>query len=124
MVNLDNISYVEDSTGKKAVIISLEHYQEIQERLEELEDVKSYLEVKSESSETLPFDVVSKLVERNESKVKIIRKYRGYSIIELASKVGITESYLSQIENEKRKGTIEIYKQLAKALNIDIELLI
>lgn len=29
MVNLDNISFIEDSHGKKAVILSIETYEEI-----------------------------------------------------------------------------------------------
>lgn len=124
MVNLDNISFIEDSHGKKAVILSLDSYTKIKEQLEELEDIKSYIEAKSHQDEILPFDVVESLIESKEHKIRIIRKYRGLSVTELAGKASITESYLSQIENGKRKGTIGIFKQLAKVLNIDVELLI
>ena len=49
MVNLDNISYIEDSHGKKAVVLSLESYDQIREQLEELEDIKSYINNKEKA---------------------------------------------------------------------------
>jgi ribosome-binding protein aMBF1 (putative translation factor) len=124
MVNLDNISYIEDSHDKKAVVLSLESYDQIREQLEELEDIKSYINSKENKEETLPFTLVEELISSDESKVKIMRKYRDLSIADLAKKVDITEGYLSQIENSKRKGTVEVFKKLAKALDIDIELII
>lgn len=124
MVNLDNISYIEDSHGKKAVVISLESYEAIREELEELEDIKSYINNKDHREETLPFELVQELIKSDESKVRIIRKYRNLSVVALASMADITEGYLSQIEHGKRKGTVDIYKRLAKALKIDIELIL
>lgn len=124
MFNLDNISYIEDSHGKKAVILSLESYEQMREQIEELQDIKSYIDRKESNEETLPFELVQELIEGSESRVKIMRKYRGLSIADLAKKIDITDGYLSQIENNKRKGTIEIYKKLAKALSIDIDLIV
>lgn len=124
MFNLDNISYIEDSHGKKAVILSLESYEQMREQIEELQDIKSYIDRKESNEETLPFELVQELIEGKESRVKIMRKYRGLSIADLAKKIEITDGYLSQIENNKRKGTIEIYKKLAKALSIDIDLIV
>jgi ribosome-binding protein aMBF1 (putative translation factor) len=124
MLSLDNISYIEDSHGKKAVIMSLESYQEIQEKLEEFEDINSYLAFKEKGGETFPVELVDALINSQESKIRIIRRYRGYSLSELAAKAEITESYLSQIENGKRTGTIELYKQLSNILNIEIDFLV
>ncbi|WP_341752835.1 MULTISPECIES: hypothetical protein [unclassified Candidatus Tisiphia] len=62
MVNLDNISFIEDSHGKKAVILSIETYEEIKEKLEELEDINSYVQVKSETQEMFPINIVEKLI--------------------------------------------------------------
>ncbi|WP_341749596.1 hypothetical protein [Candidatus Tisiphia endosymbiont of Sialis lutaria] len=52
MVNLDNISFIEDSHGKKAVILSIETYEEI----------NSYVQVKSETQEMFPINIVEKLI--------------------------------------------------------------
>ena len=124
MVNLDDISFLEDSHGKKAVVLSMESYEKIIEQLEDLDDIKSYIEHHDFGEETLPFSLVEELINSQESKVKIIRKYRNMTVAELAKAASITEGYLSQIENNKRTGTVEIYKKLSKVLDIDIELII
>lgn len=124
MVNLDNISFIGDSNGKKAVILSIETYEKIKEKLEELEDINSYIESKNTPEELFPIEMVEKLVLGQESKIKVLREYRGYSLTKLANFVNITESYLSQIEHKKRKGNIELYKKIAEALNIEVDLII
>ncbi|MCC8483772.1 MAG: helix-turn-helix transcriptional regulator [Rickettsia endosymbiont of Labidopullus appendiculatus] len=124
MVNLDNISFIEDSHGKKAVILSIETYEEIKEKLEELEDINSYVQVKSETQEMFPINIVEKLILGEESKIKIIREYRKHNLTNFAKKLGISEAYLSQIENKKRKGNIDLYKKISKELDVDIDLLI
>jgi transcriptional regulator with XRE-family HTH domain len=53
----------------------------------------------------------------------LFRQYKGLTISELAKAAGITESYLSQIENFRRKGTVDIYKKLANILDIDMDLI-
>lgn len=124
MVNLDNISFIEDSHGKKAVILSIEAYEDITKKLEELEDIEAYIKVKATPQESFPLDIVEKLVLAEESKVKILREYRGYTLTTLASMVGISEAYLSQIENHKRKGNIDLYKEISRVLDVDMDLLI
>jgi DNA-binding XRE family transcriptional regulator len=123
MVNLDNISFIEDSHGKKAVILSMETYQEIKEQLEELEDIESYIKSKGEKEETFPLEMVERLLLGEGPKIKAMREYRGYSLTALAKLIGISEAYLSQIENQKRKGSIEVYRKLAEALNVEIDML-
>lgn len=121
MVSLEKISFIEDSHGKKAVILELESYNKIQEQLEELQDIKSYIQQKNSPDEKFPFSLVQNLIENKTSKIKVLRQYRNLNVTELAKMSKITESYLSQIENKKRKGTINLYKKLAKALDVDIE---
>lgn len=124
MVNLDNISFIEDSYGKKAVIIDIETYNRMKDQLEELEDIHTYTNIKDESQESFPIAIVEKLVQGKESKIKIFREYRSYNLTSLAKILGISEAYLSQIENHKRKGNIELYKKIAQVLDIEIGLII
>ena len=81
MVNLDNVNFIEDSHGQKLVILSIETYEKIKEQLEELEDISAYIEIKSKSQENFPFTLVEKLILGRESKIKILREYRGYNAI-------------------------------------------
>lgn len=124
MVNLNNISFIEDSHGKKAVILSIKTYEELKERLEELEDINVYKQVKSEAQENFPLMIVEKLILGEESKIKILREYRKYNLTQLAEKLNISEAYLSQIENKKRRGNVDLYKKISQELDIDIDVLI
>lgn len=126
MINLENISFIEDTNGKKAVVISFDKYQEIQDKLEEFEDIKAYDFIKNNNSsnDIFPVELVEKLILGNNSKIKILREYKKYTVTKLAKEAGITESYLSQIENFKRKGSIELYKKIATILKVDVDMLI
>jgi len=124
MVNLDNVNFIEDSHGKKSVILSIEIYEKIKEQLEELEDISAYIEIKSKSQENFPFTLVEKLILARESKIKILREYRGYNATQLAKMVDISEAYLFQIENQKRKGSIDLYKKIAEVLDVAVDLLV
>ena len=116
MVNLDNISFIEDSFGKKAVIISIEDYRNMTEKLEELEDIEAYIKTKNVREESFPMDLVENLLLGAESRIKLIREYRGKSVTSLAKLLDISESYLSQIENGKRRGNIDLYKKISEIL--------
>ncbi len=49
--------YLVDENGKKkAVVIPVGEWKRIQEDMEELDDIRSYDEVKSEPSDPIPFD--------------------------------------------------------------------
>lgn len=50
-----------------------------------------------------------------------IRKTQGFTLSQLAKRVGISKSYLSNIERElKRNPSIQIMERLAAALNMDL----
>lgn len=125
MVNLDNISFIEDSHGKKkAVILSIKAYEEIKERLDELEDINAYQQVKSNIQENFPITIAERLIVGKESKIKIFREYLTHTLTQLVEKLNISATYLSQVENRKREGNVNLYKKISQALDIDIDLLI
>ena len=70
--------------------------------------------------ESVPADVVTRLVAR-ENPVKVWRGHRGLSQRVLAERTGLSFTYLSQIENNVRKGSMATMKKLAAALGVDID---
>lgn len=52
------------------------------------------------------------------------RKKTGFTQAALATKVGIAQNYLSEIENGKRAGPVELWLKLSRALEVPIEALI
>lgn len=49
---------------------------------------------------------------------ELLRKARNYSIKELANKMDVAQSCISEIESGKRKPTVTIIEKYSKALNI------
>ena len=72
---------------------------------------------------TVPGEVTFAILEGT-SPIRAWRKSKKNKMNELAKKVGISSAYLSQIENKKRNPTIDTLKEIAKALTLEIEMLI
>src|SRR3954471_22117552 len=71
----------------------------------------------------LPKAVVDRLV-NGDNPVRVIREWRDMIQGELALAVGISQNYLSEIENGRRKGPAQLQKKLARALGVPVDLLI
>lgn len=70
----------------------------------------------------LPLDVVDALA-NGDNPIRVLRRFRDYSQVELAAKIGITQGYLSELESGKRKGTLELHQKTARALEVPLDLL-
>ncbi len=71
----------------------------------------------------LPDEIITALEEKKEHPIKIIRKYRGLTQLELATKADISRPFLTEIETGKKNGSIQALKQIAKALEVGIDIL-
>lgn len=105
-------------------VIPYDEYQALIERLEWLEDLrdsKAFTEKLSRGEEeVIPAEVVERLVD-GESPVKVWREHRGLTQEDLGEQVGLSGSYLSQIESGKCEGTVKVYTALARALGVDVD---
>ncbi|HID53411.1 MAG TPA: XRE family transcriptional regulator, partial [Anaerolineae bacterium] len=59
-----------------------------------------------------------------ERPLRLWREYRGLTLQALADRVGISKSYLSQIESGDRNGSIEVMKRIAAALDVSLDELV
>ena len=75
-------------------------------------------------SSDLPDDILDALTAGQENRVKIIRKHRGLTQVELAAEAGISRPYLAEIETGKKEGSLSAFKKLAAALEVSLETLI
>jgi transcriptional regulator with XRE-family HTH domain len=53
-------------------------------------------------------------------KIKKFRKINGLTIKQLSEKVGVTPSYISQVENDKVNPSLGTLKKIANALNLNM----
>lgn len=79
--------------------------------------------VKEGREVVLPKAVVDRLT-AGENAIRVIREWRGMIQGELAVAAGISQNYLSEIENGRRKGPAELQKKFARALGVPVDLLI
>lgn len=75
-----------------------------------------YLEVKSKK---LP-DSLYKEIKSGQNAIRVFRKYRGLTQVELAEKAGIARPYLTELETGKKQGSIAVLKAIASALELEL----
>jgi DNA-binding XRE family transcriptional regulator len=70
----------------------------------------------------IPIDVANRLA-AGENPIHVLRRWRRLSQVELSAAVGIVQGYLSDLENGKRKGPVELHAKLARKLGVPVDLL-
>ncbi len=79
-----------------------------------------YIDLIRDEDLTIPHEVVEKHIMEDKTMIKAWREYKGVSQKEIAQKINISQSALSQLESRgtERKSTLE---KLARALGIEPE---
>ncbi len=105
-------------------VLPYDMYLRLVEEAEMLQEVRDYDAAKaaleSGEEELVPGEVVFALLD-GENPIKVWRNYRGLTQVELAREAGISVPYLSQIETNKRTGTTEVLRAIAKALKLTLD---
>jgi DNA-binding Xre family transcriptional regulator len=102
--------------GKGYVLLSEEDYQDLVD-VSDARAAKARIEA---GEETWPADVVNAIV-AGEDPIRVFRKHRGKTLTELAAATGLSQGYLSEIENGKKEGSFAAIKAIAKALDVDLD---
>lgn len=82
-----------------------------------------YDELTAVNDETFPSAFVDKLFD-SDNKIGVWREYRGITMTQLANAVGVSQGYISDIENGKKDGSIKVIKAIAEVLQTDIDLIV
>ena len=105
-------------------VIPYETYLQLVEKAEMLEDIQDYDIVKAAlergDDELIPAEVVNAILD-GENGIKVWREFRGISQTDLAQQVGISIPYLSQLETNKRKGSLDVLSTIARVLKVSLE---
>lgn len=111
------------STGEELVVIPKADYEALlhaaEEALEDAADVAIYDERKAELKveKTLPADVMIDVL-RGSSRLKALRSWRKLTQAELAGAIGVSQGFLSDLESNRRKPSIQTIAMLAKELDV------
>ena len=108
-------------------IVPYDTYLQLVEKAEMLQDIQDYDAAKASlergDDELIPAEVVNAILD-GANPIKVWREYRGISQQELAHQVEISVPYLSQLETNKRKGSLEVLSAIATALNILLDTMV
>jgi DNA-binding XRE family transcriptional regulator len=72
-------------------------------------------------AEYVPVALAERIFVAGEHPVRVWREHRGLALGALAKQAGIAQSYVSEIENGRKRGSVRALAALAKALRVDIE---
>ena len=105
-------------------VLPYDVYLRLVEEAEMLQDIRDYDAVKAViergEEELVPGELTFALLD-GANPVKIWREHRGLTQQQLAKIAGISTPYLSQIETNKRTGTVEVLTAIARALKITLD---
>jgi DNA-binding XRE family transcriptional regulator len=120
---MDAPQIIKTPTGEELVVIPKADYEALlhaaEEALEDAADVAVYDERKArlKTEKPLPADVTMEIL-RGSSRLKALRKWRRLTQAELATTVGVSQGFLSDLESNRRKPSAQTSAMLAKALDI------
>ena len=71
---------------------------------------------------SFPKETVDRLT-KGENPVRVFREWKGLTQVELASRTGLSQGHISDMESGRRIGTVAVLRQLADALGVPLDLL-
>jgi DNA-binding XRE family transcriptional regulator len=118
-----NVQIIERDGNPEWAVIPYKEYLRLVAEAEMLQDVRDYdavLEAIEEGEETIPSEVVYEILD-GANPIRVWRKHRGLTQLQLSEAAGISKPYLSQLESGKRTGTTEVLTAIANALNLTLD---
>ncbi|GAB4407206.1 MAG: helix-turn-helix transcriptional regulator [Anaerolineales bacterium] len=119
-----SVQVIKQGNQPEWAVVPYETYLQLVEKAEMLQDIQDYDGAKAAlargEDELIPSEVVYAILD-GENAIKVWREYRGLSQQEAADKAGISVPYLSQLETNKRKGSMEVLMTLASVLGVSLE---
>jgi DNA-binding XRE family transcriptional regulator len=121
---------IKSPSGDEMVILPVKVYDAMVEALggrrEDAADIAAADEIMARieggQEATFPLDVVKKM--RSQNRVAVLRDYWGMTQKHLAELAGTDPMYISQIETGRARGGLDVMRNIAAALKVDLDILI
>jgi len=72
----------------------------------------------------LPADLADRIAAGAENPVRLIRRHRGLTQVQLAELAGLSRPYLAEIERGKKTGSVAALQALATARSVPVGVLV
>jgi len=108
--------------ARRTAAVTPAEVEKMRRRIEDLEDLirMRTLEERTDPKDYLPVELVERMI-AGVHPIRIWREHRGLSLHELARRAEVNASYLSEIENGKKPGSLHAFSALSKALEVRID---
>lgn len=108
-------------------VIPYDEYLSLVEKADMLDDINDFDQFQTSLTQgeelLFPATVVDKLL-AGHNPIKVFREFREMTQNELVQKVDISIPYLSQLETQKRQGSIKVLTAIARALNVTLDMIL
>ena len=112
-------------SGKEYAVVPRDEYEALRNAVDEVvaDFAAVYRVLEDPNEELVPFELAEQ-VAAGVHPVRVWRKNRGMTASALATDSGVAQSYLSDIENGKKPGSVKAMKRIADSLNVFLDDLI
>jgi ribosome-binding protein aMBF1 (putative translation factor) len=77
----------------------------------------------AEGGPLIPLDIVNRIAD-GENPIRVLREWRDVTQLYLAHRTNIGQGYISDLEKGRRKGTTAALKEIARVLEVPLDLLV
>ncbi|SDD34266.1 Helix-turn-helix domain-containing protein [Cupriavidus sp. YR651] len=121
---MTEIQFIERDGQRTFAVVPIEIWDKVKHLFEDMDDVALYDRAKAaDDGVRIPAAVLDAEL-AGDHPVKAWREYRRLTQDALAQAAGLSTPYLSQIENRKRDGSVDVLHRLAVALEVPLDLLV
>lgn len=121
---MTEIQFIERDGQREFAVVPIEIWDRVKHLFEDLEDIALFDAAKArDDGLRIPAAVVDAEL-AGDHPIKAWREYRRMTQDAVATAAGVSTPYLSQLENRKRDGTIEVLQKIAAALDVPMDVLV
>ena len=122
LMNARDVQIIEKDGRPEYAVVPIDEYRRMVASLEESADLAATDRAlrENEAGDTVPGEVVHAILD-GVPPLRAWRRHRGLTLDDLAARVGVSKGYLSQIENGRKSGTLDLVRRLAAALDVTLD---
>jgi predicted transcriptional regulator len=126
---MTKVQFIKTTGGEELAVLPRTEYERLL-ALAESEDAgtarlvrKARAAIEAGQEVLLPKSVVDRLA-AGENPIRVLREWRDMTQLEMSFRTDISQSYMSDLENGRRRGTTDALAKIARALKVPLDLLV
>ncbi len=126
---MTKVQFIKTKDGEELAVLPKAEYERLS-ALAESEDIgtarivrKARTAIAAGHEIILPKTVVDRLA-AGENPIRVIREWRDTTQLEITFRTDLSQSYLSDLESGRRRGTADVLAKIARALKVPLDLLV